>query len=391
MVTLYDHQNKAISKMKDGCVLAGGVGSGKTMTALGYYVMAHHKKDLYVITTAKKRDSLDWQREAAMWAIGPTRDTTSTGTITVDSWNNISKYVDVSNAFFVFDEQRLVGSGSWVKSFLKIAKRNSWILLSATPADTWLDYIPVFVANGFYKNRTEFKLEHVVYSSYTKYPKVERYLGTKILIKNRDKILVEMPYQKKTTRNLTMRSASYDKELFDRTMKMRWNPYTDEPIKNISELMAVLRRVTNTSQDRLDLVRTAVSESKKVVCFYNCNHELERLRGLGELLEGVTTAEWNGQKHQDVPTTDSWLYLVQYTAGAEGWNCVTTDRMVFYSLTYSYRQFEQAQGRIDRLNTPFFDLKYDILTSQSPLDLAIWKALRRKQDFQPASFLSSNL
>lgn len=391
MVTLYDHQNKAISKMKDGCVLAGGVGTGKTMTALGYYVMAHHKKDLYVITTAKKRDSLDWQREAAMWAIGPTRDTTSTGTITVDSWNNISKYVDVSNAFFVFDEQRLVGSGSWVKSFLKIAKRNSWILLSATPADTWLDYIPVFVANGFYKNRTEFKLEHVVYSSHTKYPKVERYLGTKILIKNRDKILVEMPYQKKTTRNLSMRSASYDKELFDRTMKMRWNPYTDEPIKNISELMAVLRRVTNTSQDRLDLVRTAVSESKKVVCFYNFNHELELLRGLGELLEGVTVAEWNGQKHQDVPTTDSWLYLVQYTAGSEGWNCVTTDRMVFYSLTYSYRQFEQAQGRIDRLNTPFFDLKYDVLMSQSPLDLAIWKTLRRKQNFQPASFLSSNL
>lgn len=391
MVKLYDHQNKAISKMKDGCVLAGGVGTGKTMTALGYYVMAHHKKDLYVITTAKKRDSLDWQREAAMWAIGPTRDTTTTGTITVDSWNNIGKYVDVSNAFFVFDEQRLVGAGSWVKSFLKITKRNAWILLSATPADTWLDYIPVFVANGFYKNRTEFKLEHVVYSSYTKYPKVERYLGTKTLIKNRDKILVEMPYQKKTTRHLTKRSVSYDKELFDRTMKKRWNPYTDEPIKNISELMAVLRRVTNTSQDRLDLVRTAVSESKKVVCFYNFNHELEPLRGLGELLEGVTVAEWNGQKHQDVPTTDSWLYLVQYTAGSEGWNCVTTDRMVFYSLTYSYRQFEQAQGRIDRLNTPFFDLKYDVLMSQSPLDLAIWKALRRKQNFQPVSFLSSNL
>lgn len=377
--------------MKDGCVLAGGVGTGKTMTALGYYVMAHHKKDLYVITTAKKRDSLDWQREAAMWAIGPTRDTTTTGTITVDSWNNIGKYVDVSNAFFVFDEQRLVGSGAWVKSFLKIAKRNAWILLSATPADTWLDYIPVFVANGFYKNRTEFKLEHVVYSAFTKYPKVERYLGTKILIKNRDKILVEMPYQKKTKRHLSMRSVSYDKELFDRTMKKRWNPYTDEPIKNISELMAVLRRVTNTSQDRLDLVRTAVSESKKVVCFYNCNHELEHLRGLGELLEGVTVAEWNGHKHQDVPTTDSWLYLVQYTAGSEGWNCVTTDRMVFYSLTYSYRQFEQAQGRIDRLNTPFFDLKYDVTMSQSPLDLAIWKALRRKQNFQPASFLSSIL
>lgn len=382
---LYPHQELALGKMKDGCILTGGVGTGKTFTALTYYTKEHHKKDLYVITTAKKRDSLDWEGEAASLAIGKSADTTTTGILHVDSWNNIGKYTEVKDAFFIFDEQRLVGSGAWVKGFLKIAKANQWIMLSATPADTWLDYIPVFVAHGFYKNRTAFKLEHVVYSSYTKYPKVERYLGVGKLIKLRDHILVDMPYNRKTTRHITERKVGYDKELFDRTMAKRWNPYKDAPIENVSELFSVIRRVTNSSPDRLEFVRTALEESKKLIVFYNFNYELEVLRGLAS--EGCVVAEWNGSKHQDIPTGDRWVYLVQYTSGAEGWNCTSTDRMVFYSLTYSYRQFEQSQGRIDRLNTPFTDLYYDVLISDSPLDRAIRKALKAKKSFQPASLL----
>ena len=388
MPELYDHQNTALGKMHDGCILTGGVGTGKTMTALGYYMMAHHKRDLYVITTAKKRDSLDWNREAASWAIGTSREETVAGVLTVDSWNNIGKYVDITGAFFIFDEQRLVGSGAWVKSFLKIAKRNQWILLSATPADTWLDYIPVFVANGFYKNRTEFKLEHVVYSTHTKYPKVERYLGVRKLIQNRDRVLVEMPYRRTTTRKLEIVPVGYDKESFDKALRTRWDPFKDAPIENVSQLNSVLRQLTNNHPSRMEAVERLAELYGRLIIFYNFNYELEVLRKLGEK---YTLAEWNGHKHQDLPTGDKWVYLVQYVSGAEGWNCVTTNHMVFYSQTYSYRQFEQAQGRIDRLNTPYTELYYHILKSQSPLDLAVSKALRNKRDFQPKHLLTFDL
>jgi len=87
------------------------------------------------------------------------------------------------------------------------------------------------------------------------------------------------------------------------------------------------------------------------------------------------------QSSRAVPDDERWVYLVQYNAGAEGWNCTSTDCIVFYSLTYSHKIFEQSQGRIDRLDTPFTDLWYYILMSQARVEKMIWKALLGKRDF----------
>lgn len=382
-VELYPHQEEAIRKLRDGNILCGGVGTGKSLTALGYYVKAHPKKDVYIITTAKKRDSLDWVKEAAKYGIGQRKDATKYGVLAVDSWNNISKYTDVVDAFFIFDEQRLVGSGAWTKSFLSISKRNSWILLSATPGDTWIDYIPVFVANGFYRNRTEFKRQHCVYSYYGRYPKLERYLGVGKLEALRKKILVDMPYVRHTQRHQHKEFMEFDRSLEKKTIKNRWNYFDNEPIVDIAELFYLRRKISNINPSRMKRLREIIDEKKRVIVFYNFDYELELLR---ELRDITTVAEWNGHKHEEIPNTKSWVYLVQYIAGAEGWNCVSTDTIVFYSLTYSYKNFEQAMGRIDRLNTPFSNLHYHIFLSRSGLDLAIFKALDSKKAFTERGF-----
>jgi superfamily II DNA or RNA helicase len=384
-VDLRPHQEEAIDKLRNGAILCGGTGTGKSITALAYYFTREAPCDLYIITTAKKRDSLDWQKEAAKFGITTHPDATIGGTLHVDSWNNIKKYVNVENAFFIFDEQRLVGYGAWVKHFLKISKHNHWILLSATPGDTWLDYAPVFIANGYYKNITEFKREHVVYAPFvTKYPKVERYLGVAKLVRLQNAILVDMPYDKHTTRHIHTVRVEYDQTLMMQAIKRRWNVFEGRPMKDAGELFRVMRKISNSSLDRLDAVLTLLKKHPKLIVFYNFDYELETLRTVGEM--GLPVAEWNGHRHEAIPDTYRWLYLVQYQAGAEGWNCISTNAMAFYSLTYSYKLWEQAFGRIDRLNTPFEDLHYYILRSDAAIDHAVLKALRNKKSFNEKEF-----
>ena len=388
---LQPHQQLALKQLKDGRILWGGVGSGKSRVAVAYYEQEHRHRDVYVITTAKKRDSMDWQGEFARIVVGAETSATLHGVLLVDSWNNIDKWKNIQNAFFIFDEQRLVGSGTWVKAFLKIAKNNPWIMLSATPGDTWMDYIPVFIANGFYKNRTEFKLEHVVYAPFTKFPKVARYLNTGKLTRNRNQILVHMRYPKETIRHSRTLTVDYNQELFQSVVKNRWHIYQNRPIRDIAELFGVLRRVVNSDPSRVRAIEELLEKHPKIVVFYNFNYELEALK---RLERKVMVAEWNGWRHEQIPTTDSWLYLVQYVAGSEGWNCVETDTIAFYSLTYSYKIWEQAHGRIDRMNSPFLDLNYFTLRSKSKIDAAIWQSLKAKKSFNvnkfPVDFLNAS-
>lgn len=384
-VELHPHQEEAVGKLSNGKILWGGVGSGKSITAVAYYMKVEADADVIVITTAKKRDSLDWEREFAKFGVGKGLDTTFAGVLTVDSWNNIGKYRDIRDAFFIFDEQRLVGSGQWSSTFLRIAKANRWILLTATPGDNWLDYIPVFCANGFYKNRSEFKREHVIYAPYTKFPKVERFVHVGKLVRLRNSLLVEMPFTRHTTRELVDVRVEYDEALMKEAMKKRWNPYKNQPMKNVSELFHVLRRITNDDPTRLNAVRTLWKNHPRLIVFYNFDYELESLRQLSDM--GIVS-EWNGHKHEAIPASDRWVYLVQWTSGAEGWNCTSTDAMVFYSMPYSYKLWHQGHGRTDRINTPYKRLFYYTLLSNSFIDLAIREALKQKRNFNEVSVLS---
>lgn len=400
---LRDYQLDAIRRMRNGCILNGGVGSGKSRTALAYYYIGEggvidsekyipmqNPRDLYIITTARKRDTLEWEGELVNFLMvkdGPNK--IYDHKIVIDSWNNIGKYTDVENAFFIFDEQRVVGKGAWVKSFLKICEKNFWILLSATAGDTWMDYVPVFIANGFYKNRTEFNREHVKFSPYTKFPKVERYYNTGRLIRLRDRILVDMDFVRTTVPHHEDVYCKYDISKYKDVGRTRWNPYKDEPIQNAAELCYVWRKIVNSDEARQVALLEIFEKHPKMIVFYNFDYELEILRGLC-YGENVEIAEWNGHAHQPIPTSKSWVYLVQYNAGAEGWNCIKTDTIVFYSQNYSYKMLEQARGRIDRLNTPFTDLYYYHLKSRSGIDLAISKALKDKKNFNENRYVRWN-
>lgn len=399
-VNLYPFQLAAVNKMHNGCILCGDVGSGKSRTSLAYYCLqqnptgdtisflkTHPKvEDLYIITTARKRDTFEWDSELANFRMStnPENDAYQHSVI-IDSWNNIQKYKDVKGAFFIFDEQRVVGRGEWVKSFLKIAKSNHWILLSATPGDKWEDYIPVFVANGFYKNRTEFNNEHIIWDPRVTFPKVRGYMGTGRLIRLRDRVLVRMEDQRTTIPHHEDVFVTYDISAYKDLTRTRWNPWLEKPIETASELCYAWRKVVNSADSRQLAVLEILEDHPKAIIFYNFDYELEILRGIG-YEEGTEIAEWNGHKHDALPSGNKWVYLVQYTAGCEGWNCITTDTIIFFSQNYSYKVQHQAEGRIDRLNTPYRDLYYYHLRSRSAIDLAIHRALVDKKTFNESAY-----
>lgn len=415
MIELRECQLKALKNIKNGCILCGGVGSGKSRTSLSYFYIqnggvlenpvsvtyneVYHEndysfeyvtmddiriKDLYIITTATKRDTLEWEKEMIPFLLSTNKDNNLySNKVIVDSWNNIPKYVNVSNSFFIFDEQRVVGKGTWVDSFLKIAKKNDWILLSATPGDKWEDYIPVFIANGFYRNRTEFFKEHAVLD---RYYRPSRYFNIGRLIRLRNRILVDIDFKRNTVSHHEDVICDYDISAYKTLMKDRWNIFKDEPVKNISELCYALRRVSNEHPSRALAILEIFEKHPKAIIFYNFDFELDILKNL-VYGSNVTIAEWNSHQHNPVPDTDSWVYLVQYTAGCEGWNCISTDTIIFYSQNYSYKVMEQARGRIDRMNTPFFDLYYYHLKCKSPIDLAISRAINNKKKFNESGFI----
>ena len=400
-IDLYPFQLEAVKKMHNGCILCGDVGSGKSRTSLAYYCLQQNRggnaivywkmppeiEDLYIITTARKRDTFEWDSELANFRMStnPENDAFK-HSVVIDSWNNIQKYTDIKSAFFIFDEPRVVGRGEWVKSFLKIAKTNHWILLSATPGDKWEDYIPVFVANGFYRNRTEFSNEHIIWDPRVSFPKVRGYFNTNRLIRLRDKVLVQMDDQRTTIPHHEDVFVTYDIPTYRDLTRTRWNPWLEKPIETASELCYAWRKVVNSDDSRQLAVLEILEDHPKAIIFYNFDYELEILRGIG-YEEGTEIAEWNGHKHDALPSSGKWVYLVQYTAGCEGWNCVTTDTIIFFSQTYSYKVQHQAEGRINRLNTPYQDLYYYHLRSRSAIDLAIYRALSEKKTFNEGAYL----
>lgn len=407
MIKLAQHQLDALNRMHNGCILRGDVGSGKSRTALTYYFLKvcngklningegslgemQTPRDLYIITTAKKRDDRSWFEECSEFYITPsTSCNPSQIKVTVDSWNNIKKYTNIIGGFFIFDEQRLVGSGAWVKAFYKIAQKNQWILLTATPGDVWSDYVPVFVANGFFKNKTDFQRRHVIFAPHSTYPKIDGYMDTGVLIGYRSQVLVNMKDKREAVEHHVEVTCNYDMGLYRKVKKERWNIFDDEPIEETGKLCYLERRVVNADVSRIVQLTKLLSENKKVIIFYNFDYELEIIREVCEHME-LKYAEWNGHKHEDLPKyEDGWVYIVQYAAGCEAWNCITTNVIIFYSQNYSYKVMKQSEGRINRMNTPFKDLYYYHMRSHSPIDIAIRRALMNKRNFNEKSYLNS--
>lgn len=402
-VKLFPYQEDALKRMHNGCILCGGTGTGKSITSLAYiYTKELHgsiklngkgewkppkvNKDIYIITVASKRDKGEWEDELCRFGLSTDISRSVNGIkVTIDSWNRIQHYKKVYGAVFIFDEDKVTGSGKWAKTFLYISRRNRWIILSATPGDKMIEYLYVFLANGFYKNKQEFIAKHVIRKPYVPYFDIQDYIRKPVLEKHRREVLVIM--KRDTDISIVNHNivCDYDRKKYKDVWARRWDIYEQKPIEETGKLLSLIRRVVNEDPDRVLKLKSVLAHQAKVIIFYNYNFELEILRKVCSELH-FTIGEHNGQKHTEVPNTKKWVYICQYNSAGEGWNCVTTNQMIFYSLSYSYKAMKQAAGRINRINTSFKELHYYILQSKAPIDVAILRALSQKRDFNERAF-----
>lgn len=395
---LYPHQKEALSRMFNGCVLNGTVGSGKSRTGLYFYfseyggsidpdyVPMKNPPDLYIITTAKKKHDMEWEQEMIPFLLysPDEKNKLYKNKVVVDSWQCLHKYENVQGAYFLFDENKINGKGAWAKTFLKLTRNNEWIVLSATNGDRIEDYETLFVAEGFVRNRTDFRNQFLIYSNYTKFPKVEGYRNETRFFRLRDRILIDMDFQRHTIQHHEDVYANYDIRKYKEVMRNRWDPFKEEPIAQASSLCYVLRKIVNCDESRQIVLLELLEDHPKAIIFYNFDDELEILLNLA-YQPGTEVAQYNGHKHDAIPTGKRWVYLVNYNA-AEGWNVLSTDTMIFYSQNYSYKTMIQAAGRIDRLTSPYNDLYYYHIKSRSSIDLAISRALSQKKKFNERRF-----
>lgn len=399
---LYPHQKEALNRMFNGCVLNGTVGSGKSRTALYYYFSMYGGSidpdyvpmtdpvDLYIITTAKKKNDMEWEGEMVPFLLysPDEEDSFYPIKVVVDSWQCLHKYENVIGAQFIFDENKINGKGAWAKSFLKITKNNDWIILSASNGDRIEDYETLFIAEGFVRNRTDFRNQFLIYSNYASFPKVEGYRNETRFFRLRDRILIDMDFQRHTTQHHKDIYCGHDMKLYRETIRNRWDPFKNEPITQASSLCYVLRKIVNLDESRQVTLLELLEHHPRSIIFYNFDYELDILLNLA-YQPGTEIAQYNGHKHEPIPTSFRWVYLVNYNA-AEGWNATSTDCMIFYSQNYSYKTMIQAAGRIDRLTTSYNDLYYFHLKSRSSIDLAISKALVNKKKFNERRFAGFN-
>lgn len=375
-ISMYEYQLEAIDKLQSGMILWGNVGSGKSRTSLYFYCKNYSNKKLLIITTAQKRNNGEWLEECKVFGLKPI----------IDSWNNIRKYEKYENCFIIFDEDHLTGYGAWSKTFIKMAKCNDWLVLTGTPGDNYSEFMTVFIAKGWYKNKRDFEENHVIYSRYSKYPKVDRYINKGLLEKHRRDILVKMFVEKHPRVHKEIVITQYDISKYKKAYKEKRDE-NNKPFKNATAFCLYLRKICNEDESKIVKVRELLLKHNKVIIFYNYIYEKEILLKLLKTMKTFNVGEYNGQHHDDIPIGERWAYLCQYTAASEGWNCLLCDTMIFFSMSYSYKAMEQAAGRINRVNTPYKDLYYYYLRTASSIDLSINRALSTKRNFNESTFI----
>lgn len=375
-ISMYEYQLEAIDKLQSGMILWGNVGSGKSRTSLYFYCKNYSNKKLLIITTAQKRNNGEWLEECKVFGLNPI----------IDSWNNIKKYDNYENYFIIFDEDHLTGYGAWSKAFIKMAKHNDWLVLTGTPGDNYAEFMTVFIAKGWYKNKRDFEEQHVIYSRYSKYPKVDRYINQGLLEVRRRDILVKMFVDKRAIVHKEVIITQYDISKYKKAYKDKRDE-NNKPFKNATAFCLYLRKICNEDVSKVVKVRELLLKHNKVIIFYNYLYEKEILLKLLKTMKTFNVGEYNGQHHDDIPIGERWAYLCQYTAASEGWNCLLCDTMIFFSMSYSYKAMEQAAGRINRINTPYKDLYYYYLRTTSSIDLSINRALSTKRNFNESTFI----
>lgn len=406
MVTLYKYQHEYLEGLPPKFIFAADTGTGKTLMSLAHYDVWSYPRPLLILAPASKVQTGDWEEEIERWYEGRQKPEYEIYSYEKFSRNpSIKRYhkdgflgvwrdwlARHPSDFAVIADEVHKGknpqSGNGKRLFEVATRAKFFVGLSATPMPNgWIDAANYFKIFGYTKGITDFKRRYCRIVDYKGFPEIVEYyrqgelqrLWNNIAKPLSKDAALDLPSVTSIPINLPT-GPDYIKVQKDRL-------FNDKFLDNPAALMHALRQ--SLIKPKLAwLDEFLEGASGNIVVFYNYVGERERITTLlkQKKFKDRPVFRMDGQKHE-LPPKSAWeglsrsITLAQYQSGSQGVEMTYADTIVYFSPTYSYMNYEQSQGRINR-NGQTKKMTLYLLRAPSTIERDIWGALKEKRDFQ---------
>lgn len=411
---LYAFQKQYLQGLPAKYIFAADTGTGKTVMALAHYDKHAYLKPLLILAPASKVQTGDWDREIKEYFAG--RFVPEYEIWSYEKFSrvpSIAQYKKTGDRgvwrdwlnrhprgfAMIADEVHKAKnpqSGVGKRVFEVAAACDVFLGLSATPLPNgWIDAANYFKIFKFTQNITAFKKRYCNIQTYKGFPEIVGYYHEGELQSNWNHIA--KPLSKQMALDLppitTVPISLPAGPNYIKVQKERL--FGDKFLDNPSALMHALRQsIIEPKVVWLNSFLEGVSDN--VVIFYNYVEERQQILAMiKKSHKRRQVFRQDGEKHE-VPGKDKWgglrrtITLAQYQSGSTGIELTYAATTVYFSPTYSYSNYEQSIGRIERHGQSKKMTLY-LLCAPTTLEKDVWAALRNKKDFQEKQWYEEKL
>lgn len=408
-MNLYAHQKKIVDLLPHKHLLAHGLGTGKTITALALA----RRVNLGTLIICPKMLKPKWEREANSWLVNTEYGLMTRGDYVVLSKEEFKKHfktlprfqaIIVDEAHNTFGSLKSQGHKA-LYAYIKVHNPTYVWLLTGTPyTSTPMSVFALGRLLGAPWKWMDFRDQYFR----------ERYIGRRVIFEPRPGIEAAIAERVKEIGSVVRLDECID--VPPQTFEEEEFAWTSDQLKALKELKEresnPLTRFTKAHQiaqgiligdeyrpDQFfkclknDRVVELAEQNEKLIVFSRYNLHLEHLSDMlnekGILNVVINGATKNREALINTSNAAKRVILLVQADCSEGWEAPSFGVVVHACLGYSYVKYNQSLGRVLRINAPKPNY-YLTLTTKDSADMLVSEAMRKKESFHDAIFLRNN-